>query len=592
RSIRVFNTNRRLLRELYDIKRDAPWLVSAEDAYALVAVGGLVTALLAVLAPEFFRVIVGGFEWVTGIGYAGGGRTIAEARATDLDDLYREYGPLFYGAIAGLLLVAGSVVRDPRPANVTLLVWSAFMLVAAFAQIRFNYYFAVNVVLLNGFVLASVAKLVRWDEAWHNLADPPPVTKGRKAAPVTRLTWKQPVAVGAVALLVLPGNVFLYDGADTCGGGAPYRPAWYVAQCMGADRDIQYWTDGLHWMRDHTPDPGFDVAALPDKDSFQYPAGAYGVISWWDYGHWEEVLAERPPVANPFQQAAPFASRYFTSQDEAAAEAMLDEWSPEFPVRYVLIDDASATTKFYAITVWAGFTEYGDQSAERRLPDGRDVRLPVVGEPYSRTMMSRLYRDDGADLDHYRLVHEERMTSLIGNIVDAQNGRIVSFQDILQWGSPETMERDYTSLNYRSREFVCEGPIDAADVCTSGRYAYDLEVHSALKIFERVRGARLVGTGEPGERVEAILELRATNTGRVFDVTKETTVGPDGRWSVLVAYPTTGFLGVDAGGTDSDVVPKGEWLVGLGGTFERARVVVAAHVTEADVLEGRTVEAR
>ncbi len=42
RSIAVFNENRRLLRELYDTKREAPWQVAAEDAYALVAVGGLI----------------------------------------------------------------------------------------------------------------------------------------------------------------------------------------------------------------------------------------------------------------------------------------------------------------------------------------------------------------------------------------------------------------------------------------------------------------------------------------------------------------------------------------------------------------------
>jgi benzoyl-CoA reductase subunit C len=42
RSIEVFNENRALLRELYAIKREAPWLISAEDAYVLVSVGGLI----------------------------------------------------------------------------------------------------------------------------------------------------------------------------------------------------------------------------------------------------------------------------------------------------------------------------------------------------------------------------------------------------------------------------------------------------------------------------------------------------------------------------------------------------------------------
>ena len=41
RSIVVFNDNRALLRDLYAIKRDTPWLVSADEAYALVALAGL-----------------------------------------------------------------------------------------------------------------------------------------------------------------------------------------------------------------------------------------------------------------------------------------------------------------------------------------------------------------------------------------------------------------------------------------------------------------------------------------------------------------------------------------------------------------------
>ena len=42
RSIAVFNENRRLLRALYALKRDRPWLVAADEAYALVALGGLI----------------------------------------------------------------------------------------------------------------------------------------------------------------------------------------------------------------------------------------------------------------------------------------------------------------------------------------------------------------------------------------------------------------------------------------------------------------------------------------------------------------------------------------------------------------------
>jgi benzoyl-CoA reductase subunit C len=56
-SLAVFNTNRSLLRALYALKRDAPWLVAADEAYALMAVGGLIpreehNALLSAALPQ------------------------------------------------------------------------------------------------------------------------------------------------------------------------------------------------------------------------------------------------------------------------------------------------------------------------------------------------------------------------------------------------------------------------------------------------------------------------------------------------------------------------------------------------------------
>jgi len=41
-SIAIFNENRALLRELYAIKRQQPWLLSAFEAYVLMAVGGMI----------------------------------------------------------------------------------------------------------------------------------------------------------------------------------------------------------------------------------------------------------------------------------------------------------------------------------------------------------------------------------------------------------------------------------------------------------------------------------------------------------------------------------------------------------------------
>jgi len=42
RSIAVFNENRRLLRRLYAIKRQSPWLLAVDEAYILTALGGMI----------------------------------------------------------------------------------------------------------------------------------------------------------------------------------------------------------------------------------------------------------------------------------------------------------------------------------------------------------------------------------------------------------------------------------------------------------------------------------------------------------------------------------------------------------------------
>lgn len=56
RSIAIYNRNRELIRDLYAIKRETPWLVSADEAYVLVAIGGMIpreehNELLAAVLP-------------------------------------------------------------------------------------------------------------------------------------------------------------------------------------------------------------------------------------------------------------------------------------------------------------------------------------------------------------------------------------------------------------------------------------------------------------------------------------------------------------------------------------------------------------
>ncbi len=93
-------------------------------------------------------------------------------------------------------------------------------------------------------------------------------------------------------------------------------------------------------MRYNTLYPELDYYGIyeapPNGELSHYPNTAYGVMSWWDYGHWIEVIGRRIPNANPFQSGigggsnqSPGASTFFTATSEEAATAVLEAIHPD-----------------------------------------------------------------------------------------------------------------------------------------------------------------------------------------------------------------------------------------------------------------------
>ncbi len=155
------------------------------------------------------------------------------------------------------------------------------------------------------------------------------------------------------------------------------------------------WEESLTWMRNNTPEP----LGSPDAyyglydDSFVYPASVYGVTSWWDYGYWITRIARRIPSANPSQDPGSIVrvAGLFLAADNATAE----NFTAEMKTRYVVADDATATSKFWAVVYWAGQdlgkyrpTFYVQQS-------GSTVQVQVYSVDYYRTLYVRLYNFGG-----------------------------------------------------------------------------------------------------------------------------------------------------------------------------------------------------
>jgi dolichyl-diphosphooligosaccharide--protein glycosyltransferase len=165
-------------------------------------------------------------------------------------------------------------------------------------------------------------------------------------------------------------------------GSTPYAPS-------------DAWMKTLAWMRTNTPEPLGSADDYfknhPAGQSLSYPASAYGVTAWWDYGYWITYIAHRIPSANPSQDPAPVkkVASFFIAQDEEAAETIADEMQ----TAYVIMDYQTATSKFWAVATWA------DKSPSEFFevfwdPKANQQKL-FIYPTYYQSMATRLYSFNG-----------------------------------------------------------------------------------------------------------------------------------------------------------------------------------------------------
>jgi dolichyl-diphosphooligosaccharide--protein glycosyltransferase len=315
----------------------------------------------------------------------------------------------FFISFIALVMLAFALVKERSAHKSLFVVWSVVMLLAVLGQRRFGYYYAVNAALLTGYFswkmldLAGLGKL---------LAKPREVVEEvrkfkkkkhkdrERAKPRTfmqpRGTWITVLIVGIVLffLVVFP-NVGLWRDSPTDLGGGLYigYTKSLARQAPIMDRG---WYNSTSWLKDNTPepfgDPDFYYELYPPSSEFEYPDAAYGVMSWWDYGYFIMQIGHRIPNANPGQKGAVQAGKFFTSQNETSANLLADELG----TKYVMIDQAMATGKFYAMVDWAGknlseFYEY------YYLPTQGGGLSPFVfyNPAYYYSTVTRLYCFDG-----------------------------------------------------------------------------------------------------------------------------------------------------------------------------------------------------
>ena len=568
--------------------------------YFPAAIAGIAIAAIALLfvaLPDVYNLLISSL--FAFFGEAPVTTTVQEARAWTFDAAWMTFH-------WGILLAAGGVAallwwsrEKVNPAHVFVLIWTAVILASTAAHVRYEYYLAANIALLSAVFVGAVLNL-GWKDTARLLGTESsttpsttrtgekqgePARKGKKGAraPDARKSKTssrdQPdyIKVGAFAAVVVVTLLFVGSSLQTnlaLANNAKYG---------GIDSQ---WMEALEWMGANTPDPGVDYYAIHDQNTFTYPEESYGVMSWWDYGHWITFVAKRIPNNNPFQHgvSGPNGSAvYLASTDEAAANRVLDN----IGTRYVITDIEVDTGKFHAPATWAD----PDVGQERFQPyflvpvsagSSEYQAVPFNTQEYYLTMVSRLHNFDGSMTDptsqviyaEYRDADAANASLPVITRTEQMNATAAAAAvEAYNKNAPAGSHATLLNMYYQYRGDAILQPVEQVPALQHYRLVHESPQNvfgnvgaggpdlKSVKIFEYVPGARIKGDG--------IIEVPVvTNAGRAFTYRQESVNG-----TFIVPYATSGWTG--------DVKATGQYrIAGTGQVFD---------VTEEDIQQGHII---
>ena len=571
---------------------------------------------------------------------------LAFAAVTVLFVFLGNVGPDLFGGIVGLFgaetsiagvvvigaLVFGAMLRVRYDAEVLfLVVWAAFLTMAAFTQVRFNYYLATSVAVFNAVFVKRALGVVN-------------VELGDRVELPEIQTYQVLVVLAVIGLVLVPVlSVPLELGPRS----EKTQTAAAIGNSTGPGQAVQAWDENLGWMQNNTPPEGtfagadnrlefYQTTPKPANADYAYPEGTYGVQSWWDYGHWITMRGERIPNANPFQEGATQAADFLLAPNESAAQDALTQRGDE-PTRYVMVDwkmvSASPFSRDSKFTAPFAFTNRNVSASEYfeavRSPQSGRVAFLTRNQPYYESMAVRLYMFHGSRA-------EPTVQSLLGERVIVfdydtvrQQGR--TFR-LLPQGQNATAIRTFRNMSaaesfvesdgsaqiggigpypresvsalqhyrlvhvsdtsaFRSRSYQVTKLRQARALGVSPRFVYGQNPRW-VKSFEKVPGVTVNGTGaEPNETVTASVRLRIPSTptqnATSFTYRQQATADENGNFSFVLPYSTTGYenYGPDNGYTNVSVRATGPYSIS-GEIRSNESAYLLANSADLNVSEG------
>lgn len=509
---------------------------------------GLVGAFgLMIVNPSLYRLLIKSF--FDFFGQAAVTNTVEEAMGWSFPAAWSAFNFGIVLMIGGLIIMLFQNTKDEHPYQIFAVVWSMVMFLSTWQHVRYEYYLAVNVVLLSavcvsyivekglpsmGILKTKVLKDIDKEEV-----KPQKYSKKKKIVQYKKDYTAPKPNYAIVALLVLTVAIsFMFVSTSA-----------FIDYSRASSKTIQMnpdWKETLEWMYTATPETGVNYTEIYDSKTFSYPQSAYGVMSWWDYGHMITYIAKRIPNANPFQQGVTEeagSSNFFIETNESVANQVLGVAQ----TRYIITDIEMDTGKFYAMSTWhnssVGVAPY---QMYMIAPQGIDSYTSVLlnTNEYFQTMISRLHNFDGSYVEPSDVYYIEYMDPEIAQM----SGPLMTNAIVMDYKNASKKVSEYNAgasighhalvaqtavvfpvevipalHNYR---LIHESPTNVLDP-SSG---YDLKY---VKTFEYVRGAHIKGEGV----IEVVVQ---TNTGRTFMYRQQSTNG-----EFIVPYSTGNMYGIN-----------------------------------------------
>jgi dolichyl-diphosphooligosaccharide--protein glycosyltransferase len=442
-------------------------------------VAGLTTIILAFLhISNFFTEMMDG---VIGIFNSVPTKfAIAEYHPLNFDIAFFNYHIMLLLLIPGLLLILIAAIRRHKSAQVYLIFWTVIVGILTITNTRFEIFLAVPLTITSAYFLDWLSHIKEINPDENNGSLLQEKTKDKT-------DWKkQPIAVISLVLLLVTCGLSLCIASMIATADYNYQP--YIAS--------EDWVEGMLWMKNATPDPGVDYYQEYHADSFKYPDSAYGVLSWWDYGHWITAIAHRMAVTNPFQANLDLAAQFFMSRSEQQADMIMEENK----IRYIVTDaDMLFDTMQMMIRVYSTDATPGQYMGLVSINDittGKPISSIGYRQPFYESMVTKLHVFDGTYVKSEQKMLEQEGAPISGTDM------VVIFPGS---ADPEISEsivrplRDIPALSHYRLIWESNTSLSTTD-------EHDIR---KVKIFERVPGAVVRGEGT--------IELHLiTNRGREF----------------------------------------------------------------------------